>query len=166
MSQAMDISELSFAREYLLRPFTGHRKRLRECTKKLNDLRNVVVVFTILGARLGVEEVVACDKFEDLTQSALKLCFGLHGKLTMQAMLQTSVLAPHLAPRMTSGDRYCLVWISFVKWCPTQHAFPRSAIFTEIMSMSISSWLDGFEGADLFRDIPDIVCDRFSLHVN
>lgn len=33
----------------------------------------------------------------------------------MAAMLHTSVLAPHFAPRMTSGERYCLVWMSFVK---------------------------------------------------
>ena len=39
----------------------------------------------------------------------------IQGKLTIEAMLHTSVLAPHLAPRMTSGDRYCLVWMSFVK---------------------------------------------------
>ena len=59
-------------------------------------------------------------------------------ELTMAAMLQTSVLAPHLEPRMTSGDRYCRVWMSFVKWCPTQQALPRSAIFTEIVSIEIS----------------------------
>ena len=34
----------------------------------------------------------------------------------MAAILQTSVLAPHLLPRMTSGDLYCRVWMSFVKW--------------------------------------------------
>ena len=35
--------------------------------------------------------------------------------LTMAAMDQTSVLAPHFDPRMTSGDRYWRVWMSFVK---------------------------------------------------
>ena len=34
---------------------------------------------------------------------------------TMAAILHTSVLAPHLAPSITSGDRYCRVWMSFVK---------------------------------------------------
>lgn len=53
---------------------------------------------------------------------------------TMAAMLQTSVLAPHLAPRMTSGERYWRVWISFVKWWLTQQALPRSAILTLMMS--------------------------------
>ena len=34
---------------------------------------------------------------------------------TIAAILHTSVLAPHFAPRMTSGDRYCRVCMSFVK---------------------------------------------------
>lgn len=55
----------------------------------------------------------------------------------MEAMLHTSVLAPHLAPRMTSGDRYCLVWMSFVKWWLTQQALPRSAILT-LMTSSLN----------------------------
>lgn len=65
----------------------------------------------------------------------------------MAAMLQTSVLAPHLLPRMTSGDRYCRVWISFVKWWPTQQALPRSAILTDIISMPSSA---GFCEVDVF----------------
>ena len=40
----------------------------------------------------------------------------------MQATLQISALVPHRAPRMTSGHRYCLVWISSVKWCSTHVA--------------------------------------------
>jgi hypothetical protein len=42
---------------------------------------------------------------------------GYGGKLTTQATLPTSALAPHFAPSMTSGQRYCRVWISSVKWC-------------------------------------------------
>lgn len=53
---------------------------------------------------------------------------------TIEAMLHTSVLAPHFAPRITSGERYCLVWMSFVKWWFTQQALPRSAILTLMMS--------------------------------
>ena len=34
---------------------------------------------------------------------------------TIAAILHTSVLAPHLAPSITSGERYCRVWMSFVK---------------------------------------------------
>lgn len=56
--------------------------------------------------------------------------------LTIAAMLQTSVLAPHFAPKITSGERYCLVWMSFVKWWLTQHALPRSAILTLMMSLA------------------------------
>ncbi len=84
----------------------------------------------------------------------------------MAAILQTSVLAPHLEPRITSGERYCRVWISFVKWWPTQQAFPRSAIFTDIVSIAVarSSWLTSFGVADLLREIPDMVWERFSLH--
>ena len=58
---------------------------------------------------------------------------------TIAAMLHMSVLAPHFAPRITSGERYCRVWMSFVKWCPTQQALPRSAILTDMMSMPTSS---------------------------
>ena len=37
------------------------------------------------------------------------------GICTMAAILQTSVLAPHLEPRITSGERYWRVWMSLVK---------------------------------------------------
>lgn len=86
---------------------------------------------------------------------------------TIADMLQTSVLAPHLAPRMTSGERYWRVWISFVKWCPTQQAFPRSAILTDMVSIALarSSWLVSFGEADLLREIPDMVWERFSLDI-
>jgi hypothetical protein len=70
---------------------------------------------------------------------------------TTHAVLQISALGPHRAPRRTSGQRYCRVWMSSVKWCSTQVApskldyarrvrekrrspLPRSAIFTVIRS--------------------------------
>lgn len=89
----------------------------------------------------------------------------------MAAMLQTSVLAPHLLPRMTSGDLYCRVWMSFVKWCPTQQAFPRSAILTEIFSKArsgVPSADFSFEDVDcLSRLMPDTSLVRRSLvHVS
>jgi hypothetical protein len=88
--------------------------------------------------------------------------------LTIAAILQTSVLAPHLLPKMTSGDLYCLVWMSFVKWCPTQQAFPRSAILTEMVSNACStccsSSLFPAEPLDLSRLIPDTSLVRRSLH--
>lgn len=83
---------------------------------------------------------------------------------TIAAILQTSVLAPHLAPRMTSGERYCRVWISLVKWWLTQHAFPRSAILTLIFSNAGSVGL-GFSAAEepLSNDMPDTSLLRMSL---
>jgi len=88
---------------------------------------------------------------------------------TIAAILQTSVLAPHFPPKMTSGDLYCLVWISLVKWCPTQQALPRSAILTEIVSTERSSCIRSAavfvcEGAlDLSRLMPDTSFVRRSL---
>lgn len=68
-------------------------------------------------------------------------------RLTMADMLHTSVLAPHLAPKITSGDRYCRVWISLVKWWLTQHALPKSAILTLITSCPSS--------VGVLREIPE-----------
>lgn len=59
----------------------------------------------------------------------------------MQAMLQVSVLAPHLEPNMTSGDLYCLVWISLVKWWLVQQALPKSAILTLMISLGYGVWM-------------------------
>lgn len=54
-----------------------------------------------------------------------------------------------------------------MKWCPTQQAFPRSAILTDIVSIALatSSWLVSIGEADLFREIPDMVWERFSLEI-
>lgn len=90
-------------------------------------------------------------------------------QLTMAAMLHTSVLAPHFEPSITSGDRYCLVWISFVKWWLTQQALPRSAILTLITSRPKSSALrfspvdEDEELEDLSREMPDTSFVRRSL---
>lgn len=85
----------------------------------------------------------------------------------MEAMLHTSVLAPHLAPRMTSGDRYCLVWISFVKWWLTQQALPRSAILTLMTSSLNGSSALRFspvaEASLVFSEMPDTSRLRRSL---
>ena len=86
---------------------------------------------------------------------------------TIAAILHTSVLAPHLLPRMTSGDLYCRVWMSLVKWCPTQHAFPRSAIFTEMVSKAFSTCCSNSvfpeELLDLSRLMPETSLVRRSL---
>jgi hypothetical protein len=49
-----------------LRPFAGHAEAFGEGAEELDDLRYVVVVFAVLCAGLGVEEVVACNEFEGL----------------------------------------------------------------------------------------------------
>ena len=81
----------------------------------------------------------------------------------MHAMLHTSVLAPHLVPKITSGDRYCRVWMSLVKWCPTQQALPRSAILTEMTSQLSSLSLSPV--LDLPRSMSDTLLAKASLHL-
>ena len=66
MPQAVDIAQLAFAVENFLRPFAGDAEGFGEGAEELDDLRDMVVVFAVFGARLWVEEVVACDEFEDL----------------------------------------------------------------------------------------------------
>lgn len=110
MAQTMNVAELAFAVEYFLAPFTRETKGFREGAKQLNDLRYVVVVFAVFCATLGVEEVVASYEFEDLfLLSDTSNLYGRRRLYTIAAILQTSVLAPHFAPNITSGDLYCLV---------------------------------------------------------
>ncbi len=66
VAQAVDVAQLALAVEDLLRPLARQAERLGERPEQLDDLRDVVVVLAVLGARLRVEEVVACDKLEDL----------------------------------------------------------------------------------------------------
>lgn len=66
MAQAVDVAELAFAVEDFLRPLAADAQRFGEGTQQLDDLCYVVVIFAVLCARLRVEEVVACDKFEGL----------------------------------------------------------------------------------------------------
>lgn len=86
----------------------------------------------------------------------------------MAAILQTSVLAPHFPPRMTSGERYCLVWMSFVKWCDTQQALPKSAILTLMIGplrFLFFFSLDEFDPPDdLSSEMPDTSLVRMSLN--
>lgn len=109
MSKSMDISELAFPVKDLLRPFAGDTKTLRECTEQLDDLCNVIIVLAVFRAGLRVEQVVACDEFKNLLSLVLLQSKPSRRDLTMQAILHTSVLAPHFAPRITSGERYCRV---------------------------------------------------------
>jgi hypothetical protein len=105
--QSVDVAQLALAVEDLGRPLARQAERLGEGAQQLDDLRNVVVVLAVLGAGLRVEEVVARDQLEDLDSLATveRVCSAR----TMAAMLHTSVLAPHFAPSITSGDRYCRV---------------------------------------------------------
>lgn len=58
--EAVDVAELALAVEDLLGPTAREAQRLGEGTQKLDDLRYVVVVLSVLRARLRIEEVVAC----------------------------------------------------------------------------------------------------------
>ena len=117
------------------------REALRELAHELDDLRDVVVVLAVPRAGRGVEEVVAPgDEFEDLPEPSgrdqrcdrerARHTAAQHASdatrhkraPTMHATLQMSALGPHFAPRMTSGQRYCRVWMSSVKWCSTHVA--------------------------------------------
>lgn len=85
----------------------------------------------------------------------------------MAAILHTSVLAPHLEPKITSGDRYWRVWMSFVKWCDTQQAFPKSAILTLMIAplrflFFVSAAVLAMPPV-LSREIPDTSFVRISL---
>jgi hypothetical protein len=66
VAQAVDVAELAFAVEDLLRPLAADAERFGKRAEQLDDLCNVVVVFAVLGAGLRVEEIVACDKLESL----------------------------------------------------------------------------------------------------
>ncbi len=48
----------------------------------------------------------------------------------IQAKDHISAEVPYLAPIMTSGDLYCLVWISVEKWWYDQQPLPKSQIFS------------------------------------
>lgn len=108
VTQTVDVAQFTPPVEDFLRPLAGLAEGLREGTEELDDLRNMIVVFSVFGARLRVEKVVTSDEFENLEQLDMHQS-PVKSRLTIAAMLQTSVLAPHLAPRITSGERYCLV---------------------------------------------------------
>ena len=64
--QAVDVAQLAFAAEDFLRPFTREAEGAREGAEEFDDLRDVVIVFAVFGAGLGIEEIVACYQLEDL----------------------------------------------------------------------------------------------------
>jgi hypothetical protein len=105
VSKSVDVAKLAFAVEYLLRPFARNTKGFGKGTQKLDDLSDVIIILAIFGAGLRIKEVIASNEFEDL-KSSDKISGEESEEVTIAAILQTSVLAPHLAPRMTSGERY------------------------------------------------------------
>ena len=68
VSQAVDVAQFAFAVENFLRPFSGQAQRFGEGAEELDHLRDVVVVFSVFGAGLRVEKVIASDKLEDLVE--------------------------------------------------------------------------------------------------
>ena len=87
VAQAVDVAELAFAVEDFLRPFAADAQRFGERAQQLDDLCYVIVVFAVLCARLRVEEVVACDKFEGLEDVVSMLSCRL--SLTMMESSQS-----------------------------------------------------------------------------
>lgn len=69
MPQTVDVPKFTFTVEDLLRPFPREAEGAGERTQELDDLCDVVVVFAVFGAGLGVEEVVAGYEFEGLESS-------------------------------------------------------------------------------------------------
>jgi hypothetical protein len=124
MAQPMYVSQLSLSIEDFLRPFAGYAQRFGEGPEELDDLGDVIVVLAVLRARLRIEQVITSNQLKDLQHTTwsvftalqnTKVLEGAELVLTIAAMLQTSVLAPHFAPKITSGDRYCRVCMSLVK---------------------------------------------------
>ena len=66
MAQTVNVAELAFTIEDLLRPLPREAKSTGERAKQFNNLGNVVIVFAVFSTRLGVKEVVACYEFENL----------------------------------------------------------------------------------------------------
>ena len=66
----MNVSELAFAIEDFLRPFTGDAERFGKLSKQFDDLSDMVVVFAIFGASLWIKEVIACNELKDLIMLA------------------------------------------------------------------------------------------------
>ena len=55
----MDVAEFAFTVEDFLRPFPGETEGAGKGTEEFDNLSNVIVVFAVFGAGLGIKEVVA-----------------------------------------------------------------------------------------------------------
>lgn len=58
MPQAVDVAQFTFPGEYFLRPFARYAQGTREGAEKFDDLGDMVIVFAVFSARLGIEEIV------------------------------------------------------------------------------------------------------------
>lgn len=74
----MNVAKFALSRKDLLGPLAGLGEGAREGAEEFNDLGDVVVIFSVFGAGLRVEEVVACDEFENLEKKLSALL--LHGR--------------------------------------------------------------------------------------
>ena len=59
--QATDVTQFTLTAEDFLRPFPGKAEGAGKRAQQFDDLGDVVVIFAVFGARLGVKEVVARD---------------------------------------------------------------------------------------------------------
>lgn len=66
MTQSMNVAEVTFAIEDLLRPLARKAEGAWERPQEFDDLRDVIVVLAVFGARLGIEEVVSRYQLENL----------------------------------------------------------------------------------------------------
>lgn len=55
----MYVTEFAFPVEDFLGPLARKAEAARERTEEFDDLRDVIIVFAVFGARLGVEEVIS-----------------------------------------------------------------------------------------------------------
>lgn len=60
VSETVDVPQFALFIKYFLGPFAAETEVAREGTKEFDDLSDVVVIFAVFGAGLGVEEVVTC----------------------------------------------------------------------------------------------------------
>lgn len=76
MTETVDISKFAFTAEDFLGPLAGEAERTRKGTEELDNLCNVIVVFAVFGAGLGIKEVVTCDEFKDLYKCTRLVSWG------------------------------------------------------------------------------------------
>jgi hypothetical protein len=107
--------------EELLRYIYQQRQIFGYLAHQFYNLRDVVVVFAVLrsGSRFK-QAITICDQLKHLENKIVNnrsIVGDVGTGLTTHATLHISALIPHFAPRITSRQWYCCVWISSMKWC-------------------------------------------------